>query len=293
MHNGIMNRLPLEERVRILAALVEGNSVRGTARIVGVDKKTVLKLLADVGDACAAYHDETLRGLRCERLELDEIWSFCHAKERNLPADLRGTEGVGDMWTWTAIDPDTKLIVTWHLGKRTTADAQLFLNDLAERVVSERVQITTDGWGAYNKAIQRLFHHRADHGIEVKKYADDVLVAERGPERKYSVSEVYSITKTALYGVPDPEHISTAHVERQNLTMRMSMRRFTRLTNGFSKKALNLHRALALHFMHYNFCRKHQTLKTTPAIAAKLTDRMWTLHDLARLPELISGGLAA
>lgn len=288
-----MNRLPIEERVRILAALVEGNSIRGTARIVGVDKKTVLKLLADVGDACSAYQDDTLRGLHSERLELDEIWSFCHAKERNLRPELRGADGVGDMWTWTAIDPDTKLIVTWHLGKRTPGDAQLFLNDLAERVISERVQITTDGLGMYNKAIQRLFHHRADHGIEVKTYAHDVLAAERNPERKYSASEIYSISRNALYGVPDPDRISTAHVERQNLTMRMSMRRFTRLTNGFSKKALNLHRALALHFMHYNFCRKHQTLKTTPAIAAKLTDRMWMLRDLARLPELMSGGLAA
>src|SRR5579875_365484 len=179
-----MNRLSLELRVRILSALVEGNSVRGTARIVGVDKKTVTKLLADVGDACSAYRDDTLRGLHCERLELDEIWSFCHAKERNLPPKLRGSDGVGDMWTWTAIDPDTKLIVTWHLGKRTPSDAQLFLNDLAERVVSERVQITTDGWGAYNKAIQRLFHHRADHGIEVKKYYDDIPVERRDPDRK-------------------------------------------------------------------------------------------------------------
>ena len=288
-----MNKLPLDLRVRILASLVEGNSIRGTARIVGVDKKTVLRLLTDVGDACAAYHDDTARDLKCERLELDEIWSFCHAKERNLPKNLRGADGVGDMWTWTAIDPDTKLIVTWHLGKRTPGDAQLFLKDLSERVVSERVQITTDGLGMYNKAIQRLFHHRADHGIEVKTFAHDVLAAERDPERKYAASEIYSISRKALYGVPDPDCISTAHVERQNLTMRMSMRRFTRLTNAFSKKALNLVRALALHFAYYNFCRKHQTLKTTPAIAAGLTDRMWTLHDLARLPELMSGGLAA
>ncbi|MHB8432626.1 MAG: IS1 family transposase [Candidatus Tyrphobacter sp.] len=285
-----MNRLPLAVRVQILSALVEGNSIRGTCRMVGVDKKTVLRLLADVGDACDTYLDETVQNLKCERLQMDEIWSFCHAKERNLKPEFRGADGVGDMWTWTAIDADTKLIVTWHLGKRQRGDADLFVRDLANRVVSERVQITTDGLGSYNEPIQRYFKYRADHGSEVKDYG---ILDDEAPERKYSPMVVKSVVRTPIWGVPDPDYISTAYVERQNLTMRMSMRRFTRLTNGFSKKALNLQRALALYFMHYNFCRRHQTLKTTPAIAAGLTDRLWTLHDLANLPELMRGGLAA
>jgi IS1 family transposase len=278
-----MNRLPLAIRTQIIAALVEGNSIRGTARMTGTDKKTVLRLLADVGDACDAYLDETVCGLKSELIQCDEIWSFCHAKERNLPRDMRGADGVGDLWTWTAIDADSKLMVTWHLGKRLRGDADLFVRDLASRVVTERVQISTDGLGSYNEPIQRYFKYRADHG----------LLDDESPERKYSPLVVKKVVRTAIWGVPDPDHISTAYVERQNLTMRMSMRRFTRLTNGFSKKALNLQRALALHFMYYNFCRKHSTIKTTPAIKAGLTDRVWTLHDLANLPELMRGGLAA
>ena len=285
-----MNRLSVAVRVQVLSALVEGNSIRGTCRMVGVDKKTVLRLLADVGDACDAYMDDTVKGLQSQRIQCDEIWSFCHAKERNLPVEMRGADGVGDLWTWTALDPDTKLIVTWHLGKRLRGDADLFVRDLAARVDSERVQITTDGFGAYAESIQRYFHHRADHGSEVKDYG---LLDSDSTERKYSPMVVKSVQRTAIWGVPDPAHITTAHVERQNLTMRMSMRRFTRLTNGFSKKAENLQRALALNFMYYNFCRKHSTIKTTPAIKARLTDRTWTLHDLARLPDLMRGGAAA
>ena len=285
-----MNRLPLAERVRILGALVEGNSVRGTARIVGVDKKSVLRLLADVGDACDLYLDQNVRGLKCERLQLDEIWSFCHAKERNLPVEKRGAEGVGDLWTWTAIDADTKLIVSWRIGKRTRGDASLFVRDLAERVVSSRVQISTDGFPGYAEPIQRFFEYRADHGSEVKDYG---LLDDDTPERKYSPMVVKTVVRTPIWGDPDPQYISTAYVERNNLTMRMSMRRYTRLTNGFSKKAENLQRACALNFMYYNFCRRHQTLKTTPAIKAGLTDRLWTLHDLAKLPDVLSDSIAA
>lgn len=284
-----MNRLGLDDRTRILAALVEGNSIRGTARMVGVDKKTVLRLLAEVGDACDLYLDQTMRGLSCRYVQLDEIWSFCHAKERNLPVELRGADGVGDLWTWTAIDAETKLIVTWHLGKRLRGEADLFVRDLAGRINSDRVQISTDGLGSYSEPIQRYFHHRADYGTEVKDYG---LLDDESPERKYSPMVVKSVIRTPLYGVPDPDRISTAHVERNNLTMRMSMRRFTRLTNAFSKKAVNLQRSLAIHFMHYNFCRKHMSIKTTPAMKAGLTDRLWTLHDLARLPDLMDGGIA-
>lgn len=285
-----MNRLPLPIRVQVLSALVEGNSIRGTCRMIGVDKKTVLRLLAAVGDACDAYLDETIHGLKCQRIQCDEIWSFCHAKERNLPREMRGADGVGDLWTWTAIDADTKLIVTWHLGKRQRSDAELFVRDLANRVTSERVQITTDGLGTYFDPIKRYFENRADYGSETKDYG---ILDDETPERKYSPMVVKKVIRVPLYGVPDPDYISTAYVERQNLTMRMSMRRFTRLTNGFSKKAENLQRALALYFMHYNFCRVHQTLKTTPAIKAGLTDRIWTLHDLANLPDLMRGGVAA
>lgn len=284
-----MNRLPLEERVRVLAALVEGNSIRGTSRLTGVAKGTILKLLADVGDACDQYQDETLRNLTCVRVQLDEIWSFCHAKQRNLKPELRGVDGVGDMWTWTAIDADTKLIVGWHLGKRTLRDAHHFVQGLSRRVTSY-VQISTDGFNRYIEPIQRYFKTRADHGSEVKVFGFDDATE---PDRKYSPLIVKEVVRTRIFGAPDPAHISTAYVERNNLTMRMSMRRFTRLTNAFSKKVQNLERALALHFMYYNFCRRHQTLKTTPAIAASLTDRIWTLHDLANLPDVLRDSAAA
>lgn len=284
-----MNRLPVDLRVRVLAALCEGASIRATCRMTGVAKNTVVRLLAEVGDACDQFQADALRDLKCARIQCDEIWSFCHAKERNLKPELRGQDGVGDMWTWTAICPDSKLVVTWHLGKRLREDADAFVRDLSARVISERVQITTDGLGSYNEPIQRYFYHRADHASEVKDYG---LLDDESPERKYSPMVVKSVTRTPLWGVPDPDHITTAHVERQNLTMRMNMRRFTRLTNGFSKKAKNLNRALALYFMYYNFVRKHQTLKTTPAIAAGVTDRVWTLHDLAKLPDLMRGEAA-
>jgi IS1 family transposase len=283
MYNQAMNRLPLDERVRILAALVEGNSIRGTCRMTGAAKGTVLRLLADVGDACSSYMDETMRDLSCRRLQLDELWSFCHAKEKNVPAERRGEDGIGDVWTWIAIDAETKLIPTFLLGKRDSYSCNEFIRDLAQRLGPQRVQVTTDGFGAYKPAISREFFGRVDFAQVVKEFGLDP--AE--PERRYSPSVVTGLTKTVIAGNPDPDHMHTSYVERQNLTLRMSSRRFTRLTNAFSKKAENLARALALHFMHYNFCRKHQTVKTTPAIAAGLTDRLWTLHDLARLPDFM------
>jgi IS1 family transposase len=256
-----------------------------------VQKNTVLRLLAEVGDACQFFFDDTVRGVQSRYVQCDEIWSFCHAKERNLPRELRGAMGVGDVWTWTAIDADSKVVVTWHLGKRTTADADAFISDLAERIVSDRVQISTDGLTHYNLPIQRYFHHRADHGSEVKDYG---LLDDDTPERKYSPMVVKQVHRKPVWGVPDTDRISTAYVERNNLTMRMSSRRFTRLTNGYSKKMLNLNRALALHFMHYNFVRKHHTLKgKTPAMAAGLTDRFWTLRDLALLPDILRNREAA
>ncbi len=279
-----MNRLPLEERVRVLASLVEGASIRATSRITGVAKGTILRLLEDVGDACAAYHDESVRELTCVRVQCDEIWSFCHAKEKNIPQSKK-RNGIGDVWTWVGIDSDTKLVISYVCGDRTHRFARRFANDLAERI-SSYVQISTDGLRMYQDAIQYAFGYRADHGEEVKEYG---FLDRENPDTKYSPSVVLGVRRRAVWGAPDPNYISTAHIERQNLTMRMHMRRFTRLTNAFSKKIQNLERALALHFMYYNFCRKHQALKTTPAIAAGLTDRIWTLHDLARLPDFMRG----
>jgi IS1 family transposase len=288
-HNSHMNRLPLADRTRILAALCEGNSVRGTSRMTGAAKGTILRLLADVGDACSHYMDETMRDLRCERLQLDEIWSFCGAKEKNVPFERRGEDGIGDMWTWIAIDADTKLVPTFLLGKRDSYSCNEFVRDLANRLGSQRVQITTDGFGAYKPAISREFFGRVDFAQCVKEFGLD----PNEPEKRYSPSVVTSITTTVIVGDPDLKHTNTSYVERQNLTLRMGQRRFTRLTNGFSKKAENLARSLALHYMHYNFCRKHMTIKTTPAMAAGLTDRLWTLHDLARLPDMIRDREAA
>ncbi|HEY1654654.1 MAG TPA: IS1 family transposase [Candidatus Tumulicola sp.] len=284
-----MNRLPLAKRVQVLSALVEGNSIRGTCRMTGVALNTVLKLLADVGDACAAYHDDTIRNLSCVRVQCDEIWSFCHAKERNLKPKLRGLDGYGDLWTWVGIDADTKLLVSWIVGKRTPLFARRFMQDLASRIKSY-VQVSTDGLAMYKDAVRRAFGHRVDYGTEIKVFGFD---DSQEPDRKYSPAVVTEMRRHRVLGAPDPAHISTAYIERQNLTMRMSMRRFTRLTNAFSKKALNLQRSLAIYAIHYNFVRRHTTLKTTPAIAHGVTDRVWTLEDIANLPDFMSGGLAA
>lgn len=283
-----MNRLPLEERARVLAALCEGNSIRATCRMTGVAKATVLRLLEEVGDACAAYHDETVRGLTCVRVQCDEIWSFCHAKAKNIPSYNKRT-GVGDVWTWVGIDSDTKLVISYICGDRSQRFARRFAKDLAERIKSY-VQISTDGLSMYTEAIQYAFGYRAHYGQEIKEYGYEDPTK---PDTRYSPSVVTAIRRVPVWGAPDPDYISTSYVERQNLTMRMHMRRFTRLTNAFSKKMVNHERALALHFMYYNFCRKHQTIKTTPAIAAGVTDRVWTLHDLANLPDFMRGESAA
>lgn len=257
--------------------------------MIGVDKKTVLRLLAAVGDACAQYMDENMRDLTCVRVQCDEIWSFCHAKERNLKPKLRGLDDYGDLWTWVAMDADSKLVISWVLGKRTWIFARRFMVDLASRIKSY-VQLTTDGLGMYRENVKYAFKHRVDYGTEVKVFGFD---NSQEPDRKYSPAVVTELKRRRVFGAPDPAHITTAHIERQNLSMRMSMRRFTRLTNAFSKKAANLQRSVALYFMHYNFCRVHMTLKTTPAIAHGLTDRQWSLDDLVNLPDFMAGGVAA
>lgn len=274
-----MNRLAPEKRELVLAALVEGNSIRATCRVVGVSKNTVIKLLVDIGRVCADYQDRVIRALKPERIQSDEIWSFCYSKEKNVPADKRGQFGYGDVWTWVAIDPDTKLVLTWLVGLRTAADAECFMLDLASRVMNP-AQLTTDGLSVYPDAVYEAFGSEIDYAQLIKVYG-----AENPGAGRYSPPKCNGAKKKHVIGCPDPQHICTSHVERQNLTMRMSMRRFTRLTNAFGKKAENTEHAVALHFMHYNFCRKHQTIGKTPAQAAGLTDRAWTLADIVALLE--------
>ncbi len=274
-----MNRLGPEKRIAALSALVEGCSIRSTVRMTGVAKNTVVKLLADIGRVCQDYHDRVVRGLTCKRLQCEEIWAFCYAKAKNVPAEHQGEYGYGDVWTWTALDSGTKLIATYYVGLRTPGDAREFMLDLAGRIVN-LAQLTTDGLGAYPDAVYEAFGTAVDYGQLVKSYSAECLGAAR-----YSPPKCTGAKKRHVIGCPNPDHISTSHVERQNLTMRMSMRRFTRLTNAFSKKVENLEHAVALHFMHYNFCRKHQTLKTTPAMAAELTDHVWSIEELVDLLE--------
>jgi len=258
----IMNSLNVTDRAKILALLVEGNSINATCRITGTAKNTVLKLLADVGAACAAYQDRVMRNLQCKTVQCDEIWAFVGMKDRNVPADLKGTFGIGDVYTWTAIDADTKLIPCWHLGTRDAASARVFMNDLASRLAN-RVQLTTDGHGSYLRAVDEAFHRDIDFAQLVKQYGRPFGNAQ---ERRYSPGECCGAIKTPVCGNPALEDVSTSYVERANLTMRMGMRRFTRLTNGFSKKLDNHMHAISLHFMHYNFCRIHKSLRVTPAI---------------------------
>jgi len=276
-----MNRLSTDKRAAIIGCLVEGNSIRATVRITGAAKNTVTRLLVDLGAACAEYQDATLRDLPCRTIEADEIWSFAYAKQKNVPEQFRGTPGYGDVWTWVALCADTKLVPSWLVGERTIEDAMTFAHDLRGRLAQERVQITTDGLRAYREAIGDAFRDGADFAQLHKVYGTDPRL--RGSERRYSPPVCTSTQVTVVAGDPDPGEISTSYVERQNLTMRMGMRRFTRLTNGFSKKVENLAHAVSLHYMHYNFARVHQTLRCTPAQAAGVGDRRWTLTDIAGL----------
>ncbi|MFZ0498661.1 MAG: IS1 family transposase [Steroidobacteraceae bacterium] len=278
-----MNKLDIKKRAQILSCLVEGNSIRATVRMTGAAKNTVVKLLADVGAACAAYQDKALRNLPCKRLQCDEIWSFVYAKAKNVPTAKAAPAGAGDAWTWTAIDADTKLIAAWMIGPRDSGVAYDFMQDLAARLAN-RVQLTTDGLKAYLEAVEGAFGADIDYAQLVKLYGD---APNAGPERKYSPNICLGARPTTVTGKPDMAHVSTSYVERQNLTMRMSMRRFTRLTNGFSKKLENLGHAVALHFMYYNFGRIHQSLRITPAMAASISDHVWELEEIAALADQI------
>jgi len=278
-----MNRLSKEKQAQVISALVEGNSIRATCRITGVAKGTVLKLLADVGKACAEYQWKTLRDLACRRIQCDEIWSFCYAKEKNVPLEKKGLFGFGDVYTWTAICAESKLILSWFVGRRDAISANYFIKDISTRL-KNRVQLTTDGHKVYLEAVENAFGADIDYAMLVKMYGG----GDSESAVRYSPAPYVGETKARVVGNPDPKHISTSYVERQNLTMRMSMRRFTRLTNAFSKKIENLEAAIALHFMNYNFCRIHQTLRVTPAMEAGVADHAWELSEMLALAKRAS-----
>ena len=276
-----MNRLSRGERAQIIRALVEGNSLRSTVQITGFALNTITKLLVELGDACAAYQDEHLRDLPASRIECDEIWAFCHSKARNVPEEHRDEPRYGDVWTWTALDPDTKLMCSWLVGDRDTGSARAFMADLAPRL-RYRVQITTDGFRPYIEAIEAEFGRDVDYAMLIKQYGTDP-----SEERRFSPPVVLSQDVRVITGNPDPTRVSTSYVERQNLTMRMGMRRFTRLTNGFSKKLTNHAAAVSLHFFYMNWARPHASLRNphprTPAMAAGLGDHIWTCEEIAAL----------
>jgi IS1 family transposase len=274
-----MNKLSLEKRTAIISSLVEGNSIASTCRMTGAAKMTVLSLLAEVGSACAAFQDRWIRNLHCERVQVDEIWSFVGMKSRNVPPEKRGIFGYGDVWTFTALDADSKLLITWKLGSRDQQTTIAFVNDIAERL-NNRVQLTSDGWHTYPVAVDAAFGYDSiDYAALVKIYGE----APKEERRKYSPSKFLRAVRTPICGDPDDAHISTSYIERSNLTWRMANRRMTRLTNAFSKKVANHGYHLAINFMHYNFVRIHKTLRYTPAMAAGITDYVWDMSDLLTL----------
>lgn len=273
-----MNKLRKDKQAQIISALVEGNSLRAAARMCDVAFNTVLKLLPEIGEACLEYQAKALRNLPCKRIQCDEIWSFCYAKDKNVPEELRGKSGYGDVWTWVAIDADTKLVPCWRVGRRDAWNAQHFMHDLSSRLAN-RVQLTTDGHRVYLQAVEGAFGNDVDFAMLVKLYGSD-----RGEgEVRYSPPDFVSCRSIPLVGNPNPHHVSTSFAERQNLTMRMNMRRFTRLTNAFSKKVDNHKWAVALHFIYYNFCRIHQTLRVTPAMESGMSDHVWSIAEIVDL----------
>jgi len=276
-----MNRLSTEKRAQIIGCLVEGASIRATVRMTGAAKNTITKLLVDLGEACAEYQDGVLVDLPCSVVEADEIWAYGYAKQKNVPEQFKGTPGYGDVWTFTALCADTKLVPAWLVGERAAYDAEFFLSDLARRMAG-RIQLSTDGHSMYESAVSQAFGGNVDWAQIQKTYASDP--AQGG---KYSPAVCTGTKRRVLKGNPDADRISTSYVERQNLTMRMGMRRFTRLTNGFSRKIENLAHSVSLHFMHYNFARPHKALKEryprTPAMAAGVADHVWSLEEIAAL----------
>jgi IS1 family transposase len=272
-----MNRLDTKKQAQIIAALVEGNSIRATSRMTGAAKNTVIKLLVDVGTACSEYQDKAFKNLPCTKVQCDEIWAFCYAKAKNVPEEKKDQFSYGDVWTFTALFADTKLVPSWYIGNRDLETATTFMKDLAGRLAN-RVQLTTDGHVMYLDAVPRAFGRDVDYSQLIKIYGNNPE-----SEKRYSPAQCTGVRAKEVLGYPEGKHVSTSYVERQNLTMRMNMRRFTRLTNAFSKKVENLGHAVALHFMYYNFCRIHQSLRVTPAIKAKVTDHLWEIEDILAL----------
>jgi IS1 family transposase len=273
-----MNTLPLEKRAKILQLLVEGMSMRAVSRVADCSINTVTKLLIDAGKACAEYQSATIRNVNAKRVQCDEIWSFCHSKQKNVAPENEGILGYGDVWTWVALDADSKLAINWLVGLRTVEYAEAFMGDLAARL-SGRIQLTTDGHGVYVNAVEKAFGGLIDYAMLVKVYDGDGMKESR----RYSPSRFVKADKRSINGSPDVREVSTSYVERQNLTIRMQNRRFTRLTNAFSKKIENLEHSVALHFMHYNFARQHKTLRVTPAMEAGLSDHIWSIEEIAAL----------
>jgi len=271
-----MNKLPTAKRAQILTMLCEGSSMRSISRVVDVSPNTVDKLLIEAGQAAAELHDETIRGVKSARVQCDEIWSFCYAKAKNVATAKVAVEGAGDVWTWTALDADTKLIISYFVGDRSQESALILADDMRQRIISNRVQLSTDGHSAYRGAIEEAFGADVDYATIEKIYRTDPAAA-RG---RYSPPICTGVRKHTVEGNPDPAHISTSYVERQNLTMRMSMRRFTRLTNAFSKKFDNHCHMVALYTTWYNLVRTHKTLRVSPAMAAGVADRLWSMEDI-------------
>ncbi len=275
-----MNRLTTDKRVAVISALVEGCSVRSTSRLTGVAKGTILRLLADVGRACAAYQDAAIRNVSAHRVQIDEIWSFVGCKQKNVtPKIAAETPRAGDVWTFVAIEAQSKLVLSWLVGRRDAGCATEFLQNVAGRL-SNRIQLTTDGHKMYLSAVEDAFGGDIDYAMLQKLYGSDPA-----GEKRYSPAQCFGCFSETIVGAPDPKHVSTSYIERQNLTMRMNMRRFTRLTNAFSKKIENHAHAVALFYMHYNFCRIHQTLRVTPAMEAGLTTHVWSIRDIVELTD--------
>lgn len=275
MHD--MNTLSFDTRCQVIRCLVDGVSIRATTRITGVAKNTIQKLTRQLGQEVLTYSDNTLRNLNCRRIECDEIWAFCYAKDRNLPDSMRGERGVGSIWTWTAMCAESKLMVSWQLGARDAANAQMFMSDVAERL-SCRTQMTTDGNRLYIAAIDDAFQGDIDYAMLVKRYGN-----EGEPDTRYSPGQCLGTRKEQVNGNPDMTKVSTSYAERQNLNIRMQNRRYTRLTNAFSKKADMLAHSVAISFMYHNFVRRHQTLRMTPAQAAGIADHQWSIEEMVDL----------
>ncbi|AWI88463.1 MULTISPECIES: DDE-type integrase/transposase/recombinase [Methylobacteriaceae] len=282
-----MNKLSSADRARVLHLLCEGMSIRAVVRTTDISKNTIAKLLVDAGKACAAYHDEHVRGVQAKRVQVDEIWAFTHCKQKNVATAKASPDDAGDVWTWTAIDADTKLVLAYLVGGRDAEYANAFMLDVADRLKG-RVQLTSDGHKPYLEAVEGAFGADIDFAVLQKTYG----TAPEAKQGRYSPPICTGAIKRQIEGQPDPEHVSTSYVERQNLTMRMHMRRFTRLTNAFSKKVENHAYAVALHFMYYNFVRVHAKLRVSPAMAAGITDRLWEISDIVALVEARDAGPA-